>query len=125
MIGKCFITINEKEIGVLFGVRIFQIIQDEKLKMSEDEKDQMNFVHTVWAGIKNYCDLNDEICATTKEDVYLLMNNNIEEFTKALECFASSKTMGKPVKELSEEVKKKTKKRSLLSRIGRLFQRTA
>ena len=121
MTGKCFITINEKEIGVLFGVRIFQIIQDEKLKMTENEADQMNFVHTVWAGIKNYCDLNVTTCKTTLEYVYMLMNNNIDEFKKALECFAESKTMGRPIKEVSEEVKKKKKKRTLF---GKLFRRT-
>jgi len=122
MIGECTIRINEKEIGVLFGVRIFQLIQDEKLEMSTSETDQMNFVNTVWAGIKNYSDLTGEDCDTTIKDVYQLMNNDFTEFEKALKCFAGSKSMGKPVTEISEEVKKKTRKKFRL--FGNLFRKT-
>ena len=66
MIGKCFIEIKDKKIGVLFGVRLFQIIDVYGLKMTEDESDHMNSVNLVWAGIKNNCDLSNEECNITR-----------------------------------------------------------
>jgi hypothetical protein len=125
MIGECTIKINGKDVSVLFGVRIFKVIQDEGLKMSESESDQMNFVNTIWAGVQNHADLIGEANTITVKDVYQLMNNDFEEFEKALKCFAGSKTMGKPVSIVAEEVKKKAKRnwwKILLH--GKLSQRT-
>jgi len=125
MIGECTIKLNNKEIGVLFGVRIFKIIEDEKLSMSTDESDHMNSVNTVWAGIKNHADLLGDDCDATIKDVYQLMNNDFKEFEKALKCFGESKSMGKSIKELSEEVKKKKKKKNWIHRLfGSPFLKT-
>lgn len=123
MLGECSIKINKKDVGVLFGVRIFQIIKDEKLNMTENPNDQMNFVNTIWAGIKNNFDLLGEDCDITIKDVYQLMNNDFGEFEKALKCYSESKVMGKPVIELGEEVKKKMKKKTSI--FGRIFRKTA
>lgn len=125
MIGECTLSINNKEVGCLFGVNFFRIIEDEGLKLTGVAGDPMDGVYTVWAGIKNNCQLTGTDCDVTIKDVYLLMNNNFQEFEKAMRCLESSRVMGKPIIEVADDVKKKTKKKSLLIRLGNLFQRTA
>ena len=125
MIGECTIKINNKEVGCLFGVNFFRIIEDEGLRLSGKVGDPMDGAYTVWAGIKNNCFMLGEECDITVKDVYLLMNNDFEEFEKAMKCLESSRIMGKPISGVAEEVKKKTKKKSLSSLLGRLFQRIA
>lgn len=109
MNGYCEIKIGDSKVGVLFGVRLFEIIKNEKLEMSNRPDDMMNLVHILWAGIKNNCDFEKIECPYTVKDIYILMNEDIAGFEAAIKCFSESKVLGKTVEETSDELKKKMK----------------
>jgi Ni,Fe-hydrogenase maturation factor len=125
MNNYCEIEVNSKKYGVLFGVRLYEVIAEESknnkaFKISENGTSSMDGICTVWAAIKNNCDLEGSECDLTLKDIVQLADNDTKQYTKALDCLAKSKILGKPIKEMANEVKKKTKK----SIFGKLFRKT-
>lgn len=93
--------------------------------MSKDENDQENTIKTVFAGIINNCELENIEIDLTYKDILLWVDSEdgFKEFEKAVRCFYDSTIMGKPVKELAGEVKKKMKKKRTM--LGKLLARIA
>jgi len=119
----CDVIINSESYGVLFGVRYLEVLKRNNIKITSDENDQENTIKTVFAGIINNCELDGVECDLKYKDVVIWADSKegFKEFEKAVKCFYDSTIMGKPVKELAGEVKKKKKKRTIL---GRLFATT-
>jgi hypothetical protein len=124
MNNYCEIKVGGKSYGVLFGVRLYEVIkyETEKTKafeISEKGTSSMDGICTVWAGIKNNCDLKGLDCDLTLFDIVQLADNDTKEYLKALDCLAKSKILGKPVEQMAKNIKKKTRK----SIFGRLYQK--
>jgi len=120
MHNYCDVNIKGKDIGVLFGVRLFQVIKDEQLPVDDDPNNAMNVIYMIYAAIKNNADLEHEDCPVTFKDVYLWANDEPFGFDKACECLQNSRVLGKPIQETANEIKKKTKKKGIF---GKLFQK--
>lgn len=119
MNGYCEVNINNKKVGVLFGVRLFEICKEEKLDkvIVEKPKSSEAMINVVYAAIKNNCDFEAVDMELTRKDIYIWANEEPEEFEKVLICFSKSKMIGKINKKPQEEVKKKTTKKSVFGRI--------
>lgn len=118
MINYCEVEINQHSVGVLFGVRLFSIIEKEELPINDNPNDAMNLIYMIYAGIKNNFDFEKKECNLTVKDVYLWANEDKEGFEKVCECLNDSRVLGNPIEVINDNVKKKTKKKSLL---GQLF----
>ena len=105
--GYCEIKIKGHKIGVLFGVRLFEVVEKCGLYLDDNPDNIMNSINIVWAGIKNNADLLQAKCDISLRDVYLFANEDFSEFSKAVECYSNSKYLGRTLKQLEKEGKKK------------------
>lgn len=120
MVNYCETKINGQTVGVLFGVRLFSVIESEKLEVNENPQDAMNVIYMIYAAIKNNFDFEKEECSISLKDVYLWANEDAKEFEKVCECLNNSRVLGNPINQVAD-VKKKTKKKCLF---GRIFAKT-
>lgn len=120
MHNYCEVKIKGKEIGVLFGVRLFEVIKNENLPVDDNPENGMNVIYVIWAAIINNYDLEGKDREIDFKDVYLWANEDSYQFDKVCECLQESRVLGKSIQETASEIKKKTKKKGIF---GRLFQR--